>query len=84
MDGRRRPMDSLVRKALTVAREHSFASPPGMELSDFASESVIVSDERGVILLFIRHDIDSKSIALSTEFGSGLPRVMATGFSCSK
>ena len=27
-------------------------------------------------LLFIRHDIDSKSIALSTTFGSGLPRVM--------
>jgi two-component system, LuxR family, sensor kinase FixL len=27
-------------------------------------------------LLFIRHDIDSKSIALSTAFGPGLPRVM--------
>jgi PAS domain S-box-containing protein len=27
-------------------------------------------------LLFIRHDIDSKSIALSTTFGSGLPSVM--------
>ena len=27
-------------------------------------------------LLFIRHDIDAKSIALSTTFGAGLPRVM--------
>lgn len=27
-------------------------------------------------LLFIRHDIDSKSVALSTTFGAGLPRVM--------
>jgi PAS domain S-box-containing protein len=27
-------------------------------------------------LLFMRHDIDSKSIVLSTTFGSGLPRVM--------
>jgi two-component system, LuxR family, sensor kinase FixL len=42
-------MDSLIRKAVTRGREHSFASPPGMELSDFASESVIVSDGGGVI-----------------------------------
>jgi two-component system, LuxR family, sensor kinase FixL len=27
-------------------------------------------------LLFIRHDIDAKAIALSTKFGAGLPRVM--------
>jgi PAS domain S-box-containing protein len=27
-------------------------------------------------LLFMRHDIDSKSVVLSTTFGSGLPRVM--------
>ena len=42
-------MDSRVHKAATGGREHAFASPPGMELSDFASESVIVSDEHGVI-----------------------------------
>ena len=27
-------------------------------------------------LLFIRHDLDAKAIALSTTFGAGLPRVM--------
>ena len=42
-------MDSLVHKAATGGRERPYASPPGMELSDFASESVIVSDEHGVI-----------------------------------
>jgi two-component system, LuxR family, sensor kinase FixL len=36
-------------KAATDGREHAFVSPPGMELSDFASESVIVSDAHGVI-----------------------------------
>lgn len=29
--------------------EHAFVSPPGMELADFASESVIVSDANGII-----------------------------------
>jgi PAS domain S-box-containing protein len=42
-------MASLVHKAMTGEREIPFASPPGMELSDFATESVIVRDERGVI-----------------------------------
>ena len=42
-------MASLVHKAVTGGHEHPFISPPGMELSDFASESVIVSDEHGVI-----------------------------------
>ena len=42
-------MASLVRKAVTGGREHPFTSPPGMELSDFASESVIVRDAHGVI-----------------------------------
>src|SRR5258706_15011585 len=46
---RRRPMASLVHKAVTGERVDPFASPAGMELSDFASESVIVSDEHGVI-----------------------------------
>ena len=36
-------------QAVTDGREGRFASPPGMELSDFASESVVVSDERGII-----------------------------------
>src|SRR5262245_7003384 len=49
MEGRRRPMASLVHKAVAGGHEHSFTPPPGMELSDFASESVIVSDEHGVI-----------------------------------
>src|SRR5262245_50739359 len=49
MEGRRRPMASLVHKAVAGGHEHPFTSPPGMELSDFASESVIVSDEHGVI-----------------------------------
>ena len=35
-------------------------------------------------LLFIRHDIDSKSIVLSATFGAGLPKSWATGFSCSR
>ncbi len=42
-------MASLVHQVVTGGREHPFTSPPGMELSDFASESVIVRDERGVI-----------------------------------
>ena len=42
-------MDSLVHQAATGGRERPYASPPGMELADFASESVIVSDEHGVI-----------------------------------
>ena len=42
-------MDSLVHQAATGGRECPYASPPGMELADFASESVIVSDEHGVI-----------------------------------
>jgi two-component system sensor kinase FixL len=42
-------MASLVHKAVTCGREHPFTSPPGMELSDFASESVIVRDGHGVI-----------------------------------
>jgi two-component system sensor kinase FixL len=42
-------MASLVHKAVTGGREHPFTSPPGMELSDFASESVIVRDGHGVI-----------------------------------
>ena len=49
MDGARLPMASPVHKAVTGGHEHASASPPGMELSDFASESVIVSDEHGVI-----------------------------------
>ena len=36
-------------KAVTDGREGRFTSPPGMELSDLASESVVVSDEHGVI-----------------------------------
>ena len=40
-------MDSLDRAA-SGGDEHP-SSPPGMELSDFASESVIVRDEHGVI-----------------------------------
>ena len=40
-------MTSLVHRA--AAGEDTFVSPPGMELSDFASESVVVSDEHGVI-----------------------------------
>lgn len=42
-------MDNFVHKAVTGKSEEPYASPPGMELSDFASESVIVSDARGVI-----------------------------------
>ena len=42
-------MASLVHKAVAGEREHPFTPLPGMELSDFASESVIVSDEHGVI-----------------------------------
>jgi signal transduction histidine kinase len=42
-------MDSRFLKAATGGDEHSFVSPTGMELSDFASESVIVSDAHGVI-----------------------------------
>jgi two-component system sensor kinase FixL len=42
-------MASLVHKAVTGGRAHPFTSPPGMELSDFASESVIVRDAHGVI-----------------------------------
>jgi len=42
-------MDSSVRKAGTNGRQHLFTSPPGMELADLASESVIVTDERGVV-----------------------------------
>jgi PAS domain S-box-containing protein len=37
-----------------------------IELNDVVEEA----------LLFIRHDIDSKSVALSTTFGSGLPSVI--------
>ena len=42
-------MASLVHQVVTGGRERPFTSPPAMELSDFASESVIVRDERGVI-----------------------------------
>ena len=48
MDGGNLPMASFA-QAVTDGREGRFASPPGMELSDFASESVVVSDEHGVI-----------------------------------
>jgi two-component system, LuxR family, sensor kinase FixL len=41
-------MDSI-HKALSDGREQSLTSPSGMELSDLASESVIVSDAYGVI-----------------------------------
>ena len=42
-------MASPVQQAVTGGRQHPFTSLPGMELSDFASESVIVSDAHGVI-----------------------------------
>ena len=42
-------MASLVHKVVAGGLEHPFTPLPGMELSDFASESVIVSDEHGVI-----------------------------------
>ena len=42
-------MSSLVHNAVIGERERLLTSPPGMELSDFASESVIVSDAHGVI-----------------------------------
>ena len=40
-------MADPVDNAVTAGR--AFAPPPGMELSDFASESVIVSDEHGIV-----------------------------------
>jgi two-component system sensor kinase FixL len=36
-------------RTVAVESGEPFTSPPGMELSDFSSESVIVSDEHGVI-----------------------------------
>jgi two-component system, LuxR family, sensor kinase FixL len=42
-------MDSAAASAVTGREERPFASPSGMELSDFASESVIVRDEHGVV-----------------------------------
>src|SRR5690349_6052092 len=42
-------MTSLPHQVVTDGREEPFRSPPGMELADFASESIIVSDERGII-----------------------------------
>lgn len=42
-------MASLVKSAGTGGTELPFTAPPGMELSDFASESVIVTDQHGII-----------------------------------
>jgi len=42
-------MGSLVNKAVTGSLVSRFTAPPGMELCDFASESVIVQDKHGVI-----------------------------------
>ncbi|MBR1121155.1 PAS domain S-box protein [Bradyrhizobium lablabi] len=42
-------MASFVHKEVRSRSEPAFTSPPGMELSDFASESVIVRDGHGVI-----------------------------------
>src|SRR3954465_8795547 len=49
MGRRRLAMASPVPQAVSGEREDPLISPPGMELSDFASESVVVSDEHGVI-----------------------------------
>ena len=51
-------------QAVTDGCDGRFASPPGMELSDFASESVVVSDERGIIKYWN---------AASKRFTDGLP-----------
>ena len=42
-------MTNLFRRAAPGSHEAPFASPHGMELADFASESVIVTDMHGVI-----------------------------------
>lgn len=42
-------MANRVHQGVTGESAGGFASPPGMELSDLASESVIVSDEHGII-----------------------------------
>ena len=42
-------MASSVHNAVIGGREPPLTFPPGMELSDFASESVIVRDAHGVI-----------------------------------
>ncbi|WKA29324.1 PAS domain-containing sensor histidine kinase [Bradyrhizobium roseum] len=42
-------MTSLIHKAITGGPERPFASAPGMELSDWASESVIVRNADGII-----------------------------------
>ena len=42
-------MTNLFRRAAPGSHESPFASPHGMELADFASESVIVTDMHGVI-----------------------------------
>ncbi|MEH2626424.1 PAS domain S-box-containing protein [Bradyrhizobium sp. AZCC 1719] len=42
-------MASLINKAITGGRERPFASAPGMELSDWSSESVIVRNADGII-----------------------------------
>jgi two-component system sensor kinase FixL len=42
-------MTNLFRRAAPGGHEPPFASPHGMELADFASESVIVSDMHGVV-----------------------------------
>jgi len=49
IDGVRRQMSNLFRRAATSGHEPPFASPHAMGLSDLASESIIVSDVHGII-----------------------------------
>ncbi|MFB9268089.1 ATP-binding protein [Bradyrhizobium erythrophlei] len=60
-----RRASDIIRRIRDMAAKHE----PQIRLIDLNE----VAEEA---LLFIRHDIDSKSIVLSATFGAGLPRVM--------